>query len=316
MQNNLKIVFFGTPGFVVPIMDILIIHGYQISAIVTQPDKTIGRKKVLNYSPVKTYSQKNNILVLQPNTLTDDSFFEEFLKLRPDIAVVAGYGRIIPEKYLKIAKYGFLCMHPSLLPKYRGPSPIQGAILNGDTETGVSIILIDKEMDHGPILAIEKCKLEPTASLQEAEKKIWGLGAQLLVETIPKYIMGEIKPKEQNHNQATFTKLLTRGDGRIDWSYSVQDIYNQIRALNPNPGAWTTWKGKVINIPTCDVGNPQVAGWTPKVPGTVEKEGDDIVIKAGTGYIVLKSIQLEGGKEMDAKSFVNGHPDFLNSTLE
>lgn len=319
MQKNLKIIFFGTPDFAVPVLDALIAHNYVLLAVVTQPDKKTGRKKILSPSAIKVYADKNNILVLQPNILKEIGFFEEFLTLKPDMAVIAGYGKIIPEKYLKVPKYGFLCVHPSLLPKYRGPSPIQNAILNGDKETGVSILLVDKEIDHGPILSVEKYKLEPTATFREVEKKIWGLGTQLLIETIPKYIDGAIKPKEQNHSQATFTKLLVRENGRINWNQPCDKIYNQIRALNPEPGTWTVWKNKVVNISnvmTFKVINPQMADLTLEMPGTVKRMGADIVIVTGTGYLILKSLQIEGGKVTDAKSFINGHPDFLGSQLE
>ncbi len=272
----------------VPVLDALIAQDYTLLAVVTQPDKMIGRKKLLNPSAVKVHAKKNNIPVLQPNTLRETQFFEEFITLKPDIAVVAGYGKIIPEKYLEVPKYGFLCVHPSLLPKYRGPSPIQGAILNGEKETGVSVILIDKEMDHGPILSIKKCELEPTVTLREAEKKIWGLGAKLLTNTLTKYIDGNIKPQEQNHDQATFTKLLTREDGHIDWSLSVEKIYNQIRALNPEPGTWTVWKSKIINIKKA---------------------------KLVDGKIHIQTIQMEGKKEMSFEEFIHGQSGFEISQL-
>lgn len=285
----MKIIFFGTPDFTVPVLQTLVDCGYQVSAVITQPDSEVGRKKALNPPPVKQAAEQLGIKVFQPTSLKDDAFFETFKSLEVGLVIVAGYGRIIPEKYLSIPRYGFLCVHPSLLPKYRGPSPIQTAILNGDKETGVSVMLIDKEMDHGPVLSIEKCELEPTATLQDAEKKLWGLGAQLLIKAIPPYIDGSLKPQEQNHNQATFTKLLTREDGRIDWSKPAQYTYNQIRALNPNPGTWTIWNGKIINIKKAEFYDDKIH---------------------------IKTIQMEGKKDISFEEFLRGHSGFDISHLK
>ena len=290
MTKNPKIIFFGTPDFAMPVLEALTKNGYNVSHF-------------------------------QPKSLRDDKIFKEFKNLKPNICIVAAYGKIIPSKYLEIPKYGFLNIHPSLLPKYRGPSPIQTAIFNGDKETGVSIMLVDEKIDHGPILASEKLKIQNEKYYKELEKKLSELGAKLLIKTLPKYISGEIKPREQDHVQATFTKLLTREDGRLNWNQSNEQIYNQIRALNPEPGTWTTWKGKVINISnltTPGVVNQQVINIIDsmsKKPGAVIKINDDIAIGTGTGYLFIKSIQLEGRKEMNIKSFINGHPNFLNSIL-
>lgn len=248
----------------------------------------------------------------QSKSLKDEMVFNEFKKLNPDLCVVAAYGKILPARYLDIPKHGFINVHPSLLPKYRGPSPIQTAILNGDRETGVSIMVIDAEVDHGPVLAQKTYHLQPTTYNLQASKELFELGARLLIETLPKYIASELKPKEQDHSQATFTKMFRREDGRINWSESAEKIYAQIRALNPEPGTWTTWNNKVINI-----SNVTTRGVvSPQAPGMVVEIDGNIAVAAKKCYLILKSIQLEGGKEMDAKSFVNGHPDFLNSTLE
>jgi len=289
MKNNLKIVFFGTPDFAMPVLEALIKNGY-------------------------------NVFHFQSKSLKNEQVFEEFKNLKPDICIVAAYGKIIPQKFLDIPRYGFLNIHPSLLPKYRGPSPIQTAILNGDKETGVSIMVVDAEVDHGPILASQEFPIFnfQFSNHDELAKELFELGVKLLIETLPKYVSGEIKPVKQDHSQATFTKMFTRADGRINWDSLAQETYNRIRALNPEPGTWTTWKGKVINISNVTMSNivSPTESLAPEVPGTVRKTGKDIVIRTRTGYLILISIQLEGGKEMDAKSFVNGHPDFLNSILE
>lgn len=303
--EKLKIVFFGTPDFAIPALKTLIDTGHEISAVFA------------GQGPINNLAGESGLKVFQPaSPKKDDRVFEEFKKLKPDVCIIAAYGKIIPERYLDIPKYGFINIHPSLLPKYRGPSPVQTAILNGDTETGASIIFVDKEVDHGPLLASASYKIDKTKYHIEVATDIFRLGAKLLIETLPKYVSGEIKPKAQDHSRATFTKMFGRKDGRIDWSQSAEKIYNQIRALNPEPGTWTTWKGKVINILNVTTLNVVSSQNGYLVPGTITRAGENIAVATKKCYLILKQIQLEGGKKMDAQSFLNGHPDFPNSKLE
>ncbi|OGN08171.1 MAG: methionyl-tRNA formyltransferase [Candidatus Yanofskybacteria bacterium RIFCSPHIGHO2_02_FULL_41_11] len=308
-----NIVFFGTSEFAVPTLEALINVKYEIAAVITRPDKPIGRKQALSPSPIKILARQKNIKVLQPITLKSDEFFESFKKFNPDICIVTAYGKIIPSQYIEIPKYGFLNIHPSLLPKYRGPSPIQTAILNGEKEMGVTIIMVDEEVDHGLLLSTIAYSLSSKAYYKEIEKELAELGAKLLIETLPKYIRGEIAPEPQDHSQATFTKILSRENGRINWNEPAEKICNQIRALNPEPGTWTTWNNKVINIPIFNVGYPQVEE---NKPGMVIKVNKDIFVATGKGYLKLETIQLEGGREMPVKSFVNGYKDFIGSALD
>jgi len=308
-KTNLNIVFWGTPSFAMPVLENLVQAGYKIYHF-------------------------------QPKSLKNKTTFDEFKKLKPDLCIVAAYGKIIPQKFLDIPKYEFLNIHPSLLPKYRGPSPIQTAILNGDQEIGVSIMVVDAEVDHGPVLASQKFSIAnghkghrhttiaPLALLEgycsashgcfqfsnhdELAKELFKLGAELLIEILPKYIAGEIKPHKQDHSQATFTKMFKRDDGRINWSESCDKIYNQIKALNPEPGTWTKWNEKVINISNVtmsDIVSSQRAG-------TVIKLGGKVAVATKKCYLILKSIQLECKRKTDAKSFVNGHSDFIDSILD
>lgn len=312
----MRIVFFGTSDFAVPALKSLLNFGYEVAAVVTQSEKPVGRQRIIIPSPVKKAALENHVLVLEPHNLRkDDKAFEEFKGLNPDICIVAAYGKIIPPQYLEVPKYGFINIHPSLLPKYRGPSPVQAAILNDEMETGVSIMLVDEQMDHGPLLENRKWKIESGKYYREIEKELAEEGAELLLETLPKYISGELKPKEQNHDQATFTKLLKRSDGRIDWNRTAEEIYNQIRALSLEPGTWTTWKSKILNISTCEVENISTSQVEDHKPGKVVKVNNSIAVATKKCYLILKQIQLEGGKEMDAKLFLNGHPDFLGSKL-
>jgi len=283
INDKLNIVFFGTSEFAVPALEILIRENYNIVAVITAPDKPAGRKKTLSPSPVKLKAESLSLKVLQPATLKDEVIFENFKNLNPDLCVIAAYGKIIPKKFLDVPRHGFLNIHPSLLPKYRGPSPVQTAILDGATQTGVTIIVVDEEVDHGPILESRKWKVESGKRYKELEKELAELGAKLLIETLPKYVSGKVKPVPQDHSQATFTRMFTREDGRINWDNSPDKIYNQIRALNPEPGAWTVWKDKVLNI---------------KKAKLIDEK------------LKLEIVQMEGRKEVPFKEFLNGYPDF------
>ena len=313
-KATLRIVFFGTSDFAVPALKYLIQNGYNFSAVVTQAEKPAGRLRVTMPSPIKKAALESHILVLEPHNLkNDEEFFKHFKHLNPDLCIVAAYGKIIPSRYLEVPKHGFLNIHPSLLPKYRGPSPVQAAILNGDKETWVSVILIDERMDHGPVLANIKYQISSSKSFTEINKEIWEIGAGFMIQILQKWISGEIKPKPQNENQASYCKLLARIDGKIAWDKSAQEIYNQIRALNPEPGTWTKWKGMILNIKRVELLNKETLE---DKPGMVININNNIAVATRKCYLILKQIQLEGGKEMDAKSFINGHSDFLGSVLE
>lgn len=281
----MKIVFFGTSEFAVPALEALNKAGFEVT-VITMPDQPAGRKKIITPPIIKLVAEKLGLKVLQPNTLKDDAFFEEFKSLAPDICVVAAYGKIIPEKYLTTPKH-FLNIHPSLLPKYRGPTPVQTAILNGDIKTGVTIMQVDKDVDHGPIFAQKEYPIEPNQTYTLLHDYLSEEGAELLVEVIKS--IDTLTPKEQAHDQASFTKIFERDDARIDWSKSAQEIYNQIRALNPEPGTWTMWVDKIINI----------------------KSAESI-----DGKLTLSIIQLEGKKETTLAEFLHGHPDFNVSQLK
>jgi len=224
-------------------------------------------------------------------SLKDDTIFEEFKKLNPDLCIVAAYGKIISAKYLSVPKYGFVNIHPSLLPKYRGPSPVQTAILNEDKETGVSIMVVDAEIDHGPVLASREFSISnfQFSNHDELAKELFELGAKLLIKTLPKYINGELEVRPQEHEKATFTKMFKREDGRINWSESGDKIYAQIRALNPEPGTWSIWRGNIINIKKAELDNEKIE---------------------------IKTIQMEGKKEMSFEEFLRGHRDFNISQLK
>jgi methionyl-tRNA formyltransferase len=272
-----RIVFFGTPDFAVPSLKKL----SGVVAVVTSPDKPVGRKQVLTPSPVKVAATDLGLPVLTPATLKDENFLAQFSNLEPDLCVVVAYGKLIPQKYLDVPRLGFVNIHPSLLPKYRGPSPIQSAILNGETETGVSIMLVDAEMDHGPVLAQEPWTIPSGFDAVMAENELSRVGAELLVRTLSKYANGAITPQPQDDSVATFTKKFTREDGKLDWSRPATETYNRIRALSANPGTWTVVGGKTLNILSAHMAD---------------------------GKVVPDRVQLEGGKPMDWQAFLRGHP--------
>src|SRR3989338_1672588 len=345
MNSQFKIAFFGTSDFAVPILKALFKNGYNITAVVTTPNEPIGRKQTLTPPPIKLVAQELGLTVLQPPSLKIDKFktYLEIknLELEIDLGIVASYGKIIPSQYLEMPRYGFLNIHPSLLPKYRGPSPIQTTIMKGDKKTGVTIIKLDEKVDHGPVLARREFSILPTpravckafgdawpkqllrlqrpgnfqfSNQKELERELAKLGAELLIEILPQYIIGKIEAKPQEHEKATFTKLLTREDGRIDWNKTAEEIYNQILALHPEPGTWTIWQDKILNI--IEVNHIEVKPqYGSHGLGEVVRVNNEIAVTTKKCYLILKQIQLEGGKEMGAKAFLNGHPDFLGSKL-
>lgn len=321
----MSIIFFGTFRHAVPALEALIKNGFEIAAVVTNPDSPQGRKKELAPNPVKFTAQKYGLNILHPLSLKDNksaisptldprllardgasnsfgtpaspgppprvgnsdkkssSGYIADLLSDSDLAIVVGYSKILPKETIDLPKYGVLNIHPSLLPAYRGPSPVQSAILNGETETGVTIMQIDEEVDHGPILFQAKYQIPPDAYGPQITQELFRLGAELLIQIIPDWLNGKITSQPQNHAQATFTKKFTWPDGRIDWSQPAEKIYNQIRALNPEPGTWTTWKPgfqvkilKILKVYPPHQGSTLIQGRTldlPVIPLEVRPEG-------------------------------------------
>lgn len=298
----MKITFFGTSEFAVPALEALCGAGFDV-LVVTTPDKPAGRKRELTPSPVKLAAEKLGLPVHQPNSLKD-------FEVEPsDFCVVAAYGKMIPQTLIDSPKKGFLNIHPSLLPKYRGPTPIQAAILNGETETGISIMQIDKEMDHGPVYLQQKFNIGPDETYLQLHGRLAAEGAKMLLEVINNF--ENYPPQAQNHAEATFCKIFSRENGKIDWSKPATEIYNQIRALNPEPGTWTTWQDKNLNIKSARL--TQIKA---NAPGIICKEGNKLAVGTGEGSLELNIIQLEGKKEVLALEFSQGHPDLIDSKLK
>ncbi len=311
-RPSTKIIFFGTSNFAVPALETLVKEGYEIVAVITNPDEPVGRKKVLTPPPVKVAAEKYEIKILQPEKLRNNPEFAEELKnLKPDVGVVAAYGKIIPAEIINLPRLGILNIHPSLLPKYRGPTPIQTTILNGEKETGVTIIKIDEEADHGLILESKKWEIESRIKFEELSSASAELGAELLIKILPDYLAGKIELRLQDHSQATFTKKFARDDARINWNKTAEEIDCQIRALNPEPGVWTIWNGRMLKILEAGI----ISG-EGRQNGQVFQEENKIAVGTAKGLIVLKTIQLEGKKVILAEDFARGNSDFIGAILE
>lgn len=304
-----KTIFFGTQNFAASILEALLKSGnYEISAVVTQPDRPVGRSQELEKSPVKILAEKHNLNILQPESLKNQSSIFN-LQSSVDLFIVCQYGLIIPKQILDLPERGSINVHTSLLPKYRGASPIQTALINGETETGITTMLMDEKMDRGPILAQEKVTVDPDDTTASLSERMAHVAANLLLKTIPDYLSGKTTPKPQDETQVTFCKILTRDDGKIDFSKTADEIYNLYRGLTPWPGIWTTWNGKRLKLLVIKKSDKQIPA------GQVAVEADKIFIGTNQGSIEVLELQLEGKKAMDAKTFLSGYKSIDKANL-
>lgn len=302
----------GTPDFSVPCL-LSLIKEADVLAVVTQPDKKVGRKQEVTQSPVKKVACENKIQVLQPEKIKgNQEFIKQVKALQPDLIVAVAYGYILPQEIIDIPKYGIINVHASLLSKYRGASPIQSAILNGEKETGVTIMLIDDKMDTGPLLGQRTIIIEKNDNFESLHNKLSALGADLLSETLPKYLNGEIKPVAQNESEATYCQILTKEDGKIEWNKSAEEIERQVRAFTPWPGSFTYWDKKVLKILAVkqnkDNNNNNI--------GEVFKADEGLSIKCGKGTLEILELQLEGKNPMSSKEFLNGYAKIIGAILK
>ncbi|MFA6428035.1 MAG: methionyl-tRNA formyltransferase [Candidatus Buchananbacteria bacterium] len=309
-----KIIFWGTPEFALPSLRALINNpAYQILGVITQPDKPIGRKQILTPPPIKLLANQAGLKIWQPLDVKDPALIAELKNLAPDLMILVAYGKIIPLAILNIPPLGIINLHPSLLPKYRGPSPIATAILNGETKTGLTIMLLDQQMDHGPILAQQQIALDQTETQESLTKNLAELGAQLLLKTLPQYLDQKIIPQVQADDQATLCKIIKKTAGLIDWSKPAQVINQQIRALHPWPGTYFTAQkaSQTIRIkimPPIKILDQQ----TNQLPGTFFKHHNSLAIACGQNAVLVEKIQPEGKKILTAAEFIAGYSWLLN----
>lgn len=305
----------GSPKFAVASLEALVQSHYDITAVYAQPDKKAGRGQQVMSCAVKKYAVSRGLSVIEPETFTNPAEIERFKTLNPDIVIVAAYGLILPEEILHLPRYGFLNVHPSLLPAYRGPSPVAAAILNGDKITGVSIMLVEKKVDSGPVLSQREMTIDESDTAETLSEKLARLGAELLIETIPGWISGKIVPQVQDENKVSYTKMETREDGAIDWSIPAVEIWRRVRAYHPWPGCYTTWKGERLKIlravPLLGLNEGKV-GEVKILPRTATAR---VAIQTGEGMLGLIDVQPEGKRKMSAAEFLAGHRDFAGSVL-
>ncbi len=304
-----RIVFCGTPDYSVPYLDALVHGGFTPIVVITQPDRAKGRSGTPTESPVKRYAMKADIPVLQPESVNTPEFVAEIAALDPDLLVVVAFGQILKQDFLDVFPRGTINVHPSWLPRHRGATPLQNTILAGDTETGVTIMLMDAKMDHGPILAQAPLTISTDETLLGLAQKTIAIGAPLLVNTLRTWLDGSIVPVEQDHEKATFTKLLKKEDGKIDWNEASFDIERKVRALSPWPGVWTEMHGKRVKI--FEIAHmPITVHETSRNPiqhGNVFVLGKELFVTCGDNTALsIKKLQPEGKNPMTAEEYING----------
>jgi methionyl-tRNA formyltransferase len=297
----IKLFFFGTHNFAANILEkIFASNKFNIVGVVTAPDRHVGRNQAISKSAVKIIAEKIQAPIYQPESLKN--FLPPELA-QSDLALVVEYGKIIPIDIINAPKYKTLNIHGSILPSYRGASPIQTALLNGEKETGITLMLIDAKMDHGPILAIKETQIQPNEMKDDLSHRLSNLAADLFISVAPEYILNKITPKEQDHLSATYCHILSRDDGKINFSNSAEQIFNQYRALSPWPGIWC-WHGqKRLKLQKICLSDNSIIE-----PGKIVFDNSKILIGCGQNSVLEAQIlQWEGKKELTAKDFINGN---------
>jgi len=304
VTKPVKVVFMGTPDFAVPSLRALAENEeVQVVGVVTQPDRPKGRKKELTPPPVKVEAEKLHIPVYQPEKLRAEESVREVLALKPDLIVTAAYGQILPESILSAPRFGCINVHASLLPKYRGGAPIHRSIINGEKETGVTIMYMVKALDAGDMIIKRAIPITDQDHAGSMHDKLSRLGAELLEEILPALLRGEAEAIPQNHDEATYAPNLTREDERIDWSRPAEELACQVRGLHPWPVAFTTWRGKTFKIWWAQSLDTEVR----ESPGTVLRVDEEgIAVATGKGTLLLTEVQPAGKKRMSVEEFVRG----------
>ncbi len=293
----MKLVFLGTPAFAVPTLEAIVRAGHEVAAVVTQPDRPRGRGQHPAPPPVKESAAALGLTVFQPERVRRPDAVEYLRGLGAEAMVVVGYGQIIPQSVIDLAPHGIINVHASLLPRYRGAGPVQWAIVNGETRTGVTTMRIDAGLDTGDMLLKAETEIGAEENAVELGRRLAVLGADLLVETLAR--LGEIVPQKQDAAQATWAPLLKKEDGRIGWALPAAAIHNRVRGLQPWPGAHTTFRGAPLGIWRSRVGEGSGA------PGTILRTRP-LLVAAGEGALELVEVQMEGRKRMSAADFANG----------
>ncbi len=306
-----KVVFMGTPDFSVPSLRKLIAT-QEVVGVVTQPDRPAGRGKQLRPSPVKVVAEEAGIPVYQPKSLRKEDAAAPLRAWNPDVIVVAAFGQILRPHVLDLPPHGCINVHASLLPRWRGASPIQHAILAGDAETGVCLMQMDPGLDTGPVYVCQSVTITPMETAASLHDKLAAAGAELTGQYLDDILQGKIPPKPQNDEDSTYAPMISKEDGRLDWTDTAVNLDRRIRAMTPWPGAFTTWQGNMLKIKAAGLAN----GWFPDgQPGEVVEYVDGTAVITGDGGIQLQTIQLAGKKAMSVDDFLRGQPDFIGAIL-
>lgn len=299
----MRIVFMGTPEFAVPSLKLLVEQSYEVVAVVSQPDRPKGRKKTLTPPPVKEAALSLGLPVLQPERMRSSEAVEQLAQYKPDLIVTAAYGQILPKAVLDMPQLGCINVHGSLLPKYRGGAPIQRSIINGELETGVTIMYMAEGLDTGDMISKVSIPITDQDTSGTIFEKLSKAGAQLLGETLPSIADGSVRAVPQNDKEATYAPNLTREDERIDWNNPARAIFNQVRGLSPMAGAFTYLNGEVFKIWTCSARY----GQTGKASGTIIAiDNDGLHVQTGAGVLVVNEVQPSGKKVMSAAQWLQG----------
>lgn len=308
----MRVVFMGSPRFAVPSLEYLVSSGYELAAVYTQPDSMGGRGRSLAASPVKEAASALGLTVVQPQSLKAPGAVEQLAGFKPDVIVVAAFGQLLPKAVLELPRWGCLNVHPSLLPTFRGASPVAAAILAGDGFSGVSIILLDEGMDSGSVLGraqLPIADIDTTASLGE---KLSIVGAGLLGEVLVGWMRGELSPQPQDEARATYCKPIAKDDGEIDWQLSAIEIWRRVRAFYPWPGCFTRWRGKTLKIIEAA---PLTAVTPAKAGEVVALDSGGFGIGSGEGVLDILRVQLAGKQTLSAAEFLRGQRDFIGAVL-
>lgn len=315
-MKNLKIIFMGTATFSQAVLEKLIDEGYNINLVVTQPDRMVGRKRQIKMPEVKEVALKHDIPVFQPVKIKED--YQAVIDMNPDLIITAAYGQMIPQAILDTPRLGCINVHASLLPKYRGGAPVHYAILNGDEKTGVTIMYMVKKMDAGNIIYQKETAIEPDETVGELYDRLSFIGAEALIEALPDIINGTNQSIVQDEALVTYSPVITREQEKIDFHKPAQDVHNQIRGLNPWPGAYATYQGKTVKIYGGFVHNCENARThhAHQKPGTIVKIFKDAIgVKVEDGVYIITEFQLEGKRRMLVKDYLNGHNIFEVDTM-
>jgi methionyl-tRNA formyltransferase len=307
-DRGLRIVYFGTPMFAVPALEKLLSSRHEVVAVVTQPDRPRGRGQHVHEGPVKSVAAAHGVPVLQPEKIKEPSFHDALRARAPDLGVVAAYGRILPGAVLTLPPHGLINIHASLLPAYRGASPIQHAVINGDPETGVSIMRVVPDLDAGPVFATARRVLTSDETSLDVEEDLARLGADVMLTVVDGIARGDAVATPQDESRVTHAGKLTKADGLLDWSQPALKLHNRVRGLHPWPHAHSFLGGRRYVILRTQIPDPGGAGVTTGPSGVIlAAHGDDLIVAAGDDVLRVLQIQPEGKRPLTAREFLAGH---------